>query len=329
MMKRKDFDITTIMPIVIFVIIVIIFSILTGGQVLTPKNLSNILAQSIPYFICGLGMLFVAAIGGTDITCGSLVGLAGTFAAMAGTGIGVWAMFPVAIGVGFAVGLINGVFVAKLKIPSFMMTLAMLIALRACVSWMLNANNVLATKNMRVFDQMGIKIVILLVLIVIFGYIFRFTPFGTYLRAIGENEQAFSYTGVNLDRVKIAAFVISGALAGLAGVFVMLRNGGANNTMGNSMEMRVMLCLFLAGIPVQGGSGTRLYKMLIGVLTYFVLDNGLTLMGGSSIVNQLIRGIVLIFALYLTRLVGDVQIRRDTRQALEEEALQMEAKGEA
>ena len=113
--------------------------------------------------------------------------------------------------------------------------------------------------------------------------------------------------------------MISGMMAGIAGIFVMVRNGGSSNTMGSSMEMKVMLCLFLASIPVQGGSGTRLYKMIVGVLTYFVLDNGLTLMGGSTIVNQLIRGIVLILALTLTRIVSEQKLKRDARLAEEAE----------
>jgi ribose transport system permease protein len=195
----------------------------------------------------------------------------------------------------------------------------MLIAIRAVVTWILQASNIICTRQMTVFNQTDVKFPILIVLFIIFGYIFRFTPFGTYLRAIGENEQAMTYTGISFDKIKMAAYAISGTLAGIAGVFVMVRNGGANNTMGSSMEMKVMLCLFLASIPVQGGSGTRMYKMIIGVLTYFVLDNGLTLLGGSTIINQLIRGIVLILALLITRIVSEQKDKRAVKLALEAE----------
>ena len=320
--NKRGFDISALMPILILAFILVIFTVLTQGQVLSARNLSNILSQSIPYFICGLGMMYVASIGGTDITCGSLIGLSGALAGMAATNVSIWLMFPVAIVIGVVVGLINGVLVTKFKVPSFMVTLAMLIAIRAAVTWLLNAANILCTREMLVFNQMYIKLPIVLGLIVIFGYIFRFTPFGTYLRAIGENEQAITFTGLNFDMIKISAYIISGALAGIAGIFVMVRNGGANNTMGNSMEMRVMLCLFLASIPVQGGSGTRLYKMIAGVLTYFILDNGLTLMGGSTIINQLIRGIILILALYATRMASEAKQRRDVKLAMEVELQQ-------
>ena len=318
--KRKwKLDVNALMPIYILAFILIVFALLTRGKLLAADNLSNIVNQSIPYFICGLGMLFVAAIGGPDITCGSLIGLAGALAGMAVTKISFLLLFPVAILVGLAVGLLNGLIVCKLKVPSFMVTLSMLIALRACVNWLLQTSNIICTRQMLVFNQSVVKIPFVIALLAVFGYIFRFTPFGTYLRAIGENEQAFTYTGISLHKIKIAAYMISGMMAGIAGIFVMVRNGGSSNTMGSSMEMKVMLCLFLASIPVQGGSGTRLYKMIVGVLTYFVLDNGLTLMGGSTIVNQLIRGIVLILALTLTRIVSEQKLKRDARLAEEAE----------
>ena len=241
----------------------------------------------------------------------------GNCGAWAALNIGVWAMFPVAILFGAAVGLVNGVVVAKFKVPSFMCTLAMLLAVRAVVSWWLQAKVYHCNDVMSLFDGLGVKIPILIVVLAVFAYIFRFTPFGKYTRAIGENEQAIEYTGVSVLKTKIWAFTLSGILAGIAGVFVMVRLGGASNTMGSGMEMRVMLCMFLASIPVAGGSGTAVYKMLIGVLTYFVLDNGLTFLGGTSNFNQMIRGIVLILALFITRLAIERNTKKSIKKAYE------------
>ena len=82
--------------------------------------------------------------------------------------------------------------------------------------------------------------------------------------------------------------------------------------------MKVMLCMFLASIPVQGGSGTRIYKLIIGVMTYFMLDNGLTLLGGTSNVNQLIRGVILILALIITRVAIEKNEMRNIKRAAAE-----------
>ena len=313
----KKINVGSVMPVIIFLFITILFGILTRGQIFSANNLMNIVNQSVPYFLAGMGMIFVVAMGGTDITCGSVIGLAGTAGAWAALNIGVWAMFPVAILFGAAVGLVNGVVVAKFKVPSFMCTLAMLLAVRAVVSWWLQAKVYHCNDVMSLFDGLGVKILILIVVLAVFAYIFRFTPFGKYTRAIGENEQAIEYTGVSVLKTKIWAFTLSGILAGIAGVFVMVRLGGASNTMGSGMEMRVMLCMFLASIPVAGGSGTAVYKMLIGVLTYFVLDNGLTFLGGTSNFNQMIRGIVLILALFITRLAIERNTKKSIKKAYE------------
>lgn len=318
-MEKKEFDIGTMMPLIIFVVITVLFGILTRGSIFSGQSLMNIVNQSVPYFLAGMGMLFVVAMGGTDITCGSIIGIAGTAGAWAALQIGIWAMFPVAILFGAGIGLLNGVIVSKFKVPSFMCTLAMLLAVRACVNWWLQASVYQANESMLVFDRLEVKLPILIGILALFGFIFRFTPFGKYTRCIGENEMAMQFTGVSVIRTKIIAFTISGLLAGVAGVFTMVRLGGASNTMGAGIEMKVMLCMFLASIPVEGGAGTAVYKMIIGTLTYFMLDAGLTNLGGTSNFNQMVRGIILIFALYLTHLAVKATNDKNVKKALEEE----------
>ncbi len=318
--SKRKISINALMPVIIFLVITLVASILTRGRVFAPNNLMNIINQSVPYFLAGLGMIFVVAIGGTDITCGSIIGLAGTASVWAGLTIGFWAMFPVAILVGGAVGLVNGVVVSKFKVPSFMCTLAMLLAIRAVLNWWLQSTVYICNDAMRMLDLPGIKIPILILMFVIFSFVFHYTPFGEYIRAIGENELAIEFTGISVRNVKIIAYALSGLLAGVAGIFTVVRLGGASNTMGSGMEMKVMLCMFLASIPVQGGSGTKIYKLVIGVLTYFMLDNSLTLLSGSSNINQLVRGIVLILALLATRLASERSEKQNIKKAALSEA---------
>ncbi len=314
--SKKNIDIGAVMPLIIFFVITLAAVILTGGQVFAVNNILNIINQAVPYLLAGVGMIFAVAMGGTDITCGSIIGLAGTAGAYAALNIGFWAMFPAAILVGAAVGLLNGIVISKFKVPSFMCTLAMLG--RAVLNWWLQSQVFICNEQMLKLDNLGIKLLIALVVLIIFGYIFRFTPFGEYTRAIGENELAMEFTGTSVSLVKIVAYTLSGLLAGIAGIFVVVRLGGASNTMGAGVEMKVMLCMFLASIPVQGGSGTRIYKLIIGVMTYFMLDNGLTLLGGTSNVNQLIRGVILILALIITRVAIEKNEMRNIKRAAAE-----------
>jgi len=302
---KKKLNINSVMPCVLLAALIVIFGVATGGKILNLSNISAIINQSVMIIIGGLGMIFVTSMGGTDISVGSLAALAGTLAGMAARGIGFWAVFPVAIIVGLVSGLFLGFVNSYLKVPSFMTSLAMLLAIRAGVNWILNASTVMSTKAVRALDSMGIKLAILIALIVIVGYIFKYTRFGYYCRGIGENENAMAFIGINVRRVKLAAFVISGILAAVAGVFAIARNGGANNTMCLSFEMKVMMAMFIGSVPVNGGTESKLYKMIIGTFTIQILESGLILVGASGAITQLIRGFVLIGAVYLAQVLKE------------------------
>lgn len=299
-MKEK-LNINSLMPCFLLAALVVIFGVATGGKILNFSNISAIINQSVMIIIGGLGMIFVTSMGGTDISVGSLAALAGTLAGMAAKSLGFWAVFPVAILVGLASGLFLGFVNSYLKVPSFMTSLAMLLAIRAGVNWILDASTVMSTRAVRMLDTMGIKLAILLGLILLVGYVFKYTRFGYYCRGIGENENAMAFIGINVRRIKLAAFLLSGMLAAVAGVFAIARNGGANNTMCMSFEMKVMMAMFIGSVPVNGGTESKLYKMIIGTFTIQILESGLILVGASGAVTQLIRGLVLIGAVYLSQ----------------------------
>lgn len=299
------------MPLAIFAIIAIVFGIATGGSIFSPFNIKSLFSQSFSTLIAGLGMMFVAAMGGTDITHGSLVALATTFGFLCAEQTGAWAFIPVTILIGALSGLLLGIVNAKFKVPSFMGSLSLLIAYRAMVNLLLNSRTYSFYKELEIFDSFAFNLIMVIVLTVIIAYIFHFTRFGLYVRAIGENENAITFTGVNVEKIKILAFVLSGTMAAVAGIFMSARVGGTNNTMGSGFEMKVMMALFIGGIPVEGGMGTKIHKLLIGVPTINLLENGLTLVlsniqslnSVSGPVTQLIRGLVLIAAIWLTGFV--------------------------
>ena len=232
MKKKVNFNINTWLPVIIFALIAVIFGIATGGQLFGATNLMNIFNQSVSTIIAGLGMVFVATMGSTDITCGAIVGVAGTLSCMAATNLPGPIMIPVALGVGLIVGLVAGVVVAKFKVNSFMTTLALMMGLRAFVTLLVNNNAYLIPDSMKFIDNNVFKIIAVIVLVAIIVYVFHYTRFGVYVRGIGENENAIRYAGVNVERIKIIAFVISGLMAGVAALFTIARVGGTNNTIG-------------------------------------------------------------------------------------------------
>ena len=299
--KKIRFDINTWLPVLIFVLILVILSIATGGTLLTATNILNIFNQSVATILAGLGMLFVAAMGSTDITTGVVVALGGCFGLMGAQASGnsiVFIIISILIGIGS--GLLLGYVNAKRKVNSFMASLALMIAYRAIVNLIMSNNAYYLPDNLYVLNNTACKAVILVITVAVIIYIWKFTRFGSYVRGIGENEVAMKFAGVNVDRVKIAAFVVSGLLAAIAGIFTVARLGGTSNTLGSGFEMRVMMALYIAGIPVQGGEGSKVYKLLFGAPTIIMLENGLVLCGLDAGVTQLVRGLVLLGAVALT-----------------------------
>lgn len=300
MKKLKSFNIADWMSLIILVVIAVIFGIATEGSVFVAANLKNLFNQSLATIIAALGMVFVASMGGTDITHGSLLALSAVISSMTVEKGGAILFIPVAILVGAASGLLLGVINAKFKVPSFMASLALLIAYRALVNLLLNTKTYGFPKEISGFGELWFEAAAVVVMIIIITYIFHYTSFGTYVRAIGENENSVRYAGINVEKVKIIAFILSGIMAAIAGVFLVARIGGTNNTLGGGFEMKVMMAMFIGGIPVEGGMGSKLYKLVIGAPTIILLENGLVLCGADGAVTQLIRGMVLLLAIYIT-----------------------------
>lgn len=310
MMKLIRNRLADAMPFLILLLLVVGFGIATKGAIFTQRNLLALFNQSVATIVAALGMMFVASIGGTDITHGSLAAVAGAYAAMACAAWGSWAAFPVAILVGAASGAILGVVNAKLKVPSFMASLAMLIALRAFVGLVLSTNVVFATGIISDLNGFWMKLIVTIILVVIIMFIMEKTRFGHYCKAIGENERAMQYAGVNTTLVKIFAFIVSGAMAGIASLFMLARVGGASTALGSGFEMQVMMAMFIGGIPVFGGMKTKTYKLILGAPMVIILENGLVICGTSGSVTQLIRGVVLLAVVYI---MSVVQKRTDTQ----------------
>lgn len=298
MMKEKVMKhMDVLLPFIILLAMLLIFTVTTGGSIFSGSNLMLILKQTLNVIIAALGMVFVASLGGTDITQGSLVGFAGACGTVAALNYGLAAAVVAAVIAGLLSGLFLGVVNARFKVPSFMCSLAMMIALRAMATVAMggSSSGLKVPEFIINLDNNSVKIPIVIV-----WYVFNYTPFGAYCRAIGENENAVKFAGVPVTKIKIIAFGLSGLFTGIASVFVLARVGGCSTTLGLGFEMRVMMAMFIGGIPVEGGSGTRLYKMIVGAFMITLLENGLVLTGSSGSITQLIRGIVLLAVVYIT-----------------------------
>ena len=306
--------VTALIPAAVFVFIILVFEVASGGSFLSSYNVINLFGQALTTIIAGLGMMCVIAMGGTDITHGSLVGMVGALSLFAVSAWGNFIMLPVALLVGIASGFVAGFFNAKGKVPSFMVTLAMLLAMRAGVSIAIGSRTILAPIDIvNIVTNPIFELVSVVVIIALFVYLWNYTRLGFYMRAIGENENAVKYVGINVDKIKIVAFVISGLMAAVAGFFTVSSVGGASYNLGASFEMQVMMAVFVGGVPVVGGRETQIYKVVIGALVIASLQNGLTICNVSGSVTEGISGLILVGAVFfsqeVSRKISDKSIR--------------------
>lgn len=219
--------------------------------------------------------------------------------------LGVLAL-PIAVLAGTFFGGLNGIVFAKLKIPSFLVTLGSLSILSGSALLMTGGTSI-PYRNPTVRWVSTGELVFSIPNIVIWGLLFYLlmtfiafkTPFGRYCYALGENEEVADLSGVQVDRYKIGAFVVSGLLCGVAGALLAARTSSAAPGMGSGLLLQSIAAIVMGGTALTGGVGGP-HRTLLGVLVIGVLANGMNLIGIQSFVQEIVLGFVVIVAVAMS-----------------------------
>lgn len=309
----KRLKVQDVVPFAAFIVIFLFFTIASYNSrtgvfmMLTARNLSTILDQTMITLVVACGTLFVVAQGSTDLSVGVNLALAGVIGSYIASASGVpWLLIPVTLTVGAFMGYVNGFLVARCKVSSFMVTLAMLIGVRGLVNYLQVHIEVQKLPDVLGFmNNSFFKIPVFIAILIAAAYIFEFTKLGRYSRAIGENETTARFVGVPVKRIKIIAFMLSGLMAGVGALFYISTVGATSNQMGVFLEIRVIMAIFLGGVLVTGGSSAKFYKLLLGSFSIQIIISGLALIGKSdSHIAQSVEGILLILILYISIFAG-------------------------
>ncbi len=270
-------------------------------------NIVNVARQVSINAILAAGMTFVILTGGIDLSVGSALAVAGVLAVGLDT-IGVPSILAVLGGIlaGALCGLLNGVLIAKLKLPSFIVTLGALTYLRGLAYVTTGAYPLI--KNNLGFGFLGggslgpIPMPVFIALIVfIIGYlVLTRTTFGRHIYAIGGNEQAARLSGIKVGRDLIWVYTISGICAGIAGIIFSARLLSGQPTGGQDYELDAIAAVILGGTSFVGGMGS-IVGTLIGVFIIGVLNNGLVLMNVPFFYQLIIKGAVIVIAVLIDR----------------------------
>ena len=280
----------------------IVFSILTPSFY-DPSNLLDILLQSSINAVIAVGMTLVVMARGIDLSVGSVVGLTSMITAsllpqnlLLGVGAGVV--------LGVVCGLINGVLIAKLKLPDFIVTLGMLSIYRGAALIYTDGKPIYgidpAFRAIFAGELAGIPtpVIVALAIAVLAFLLVRYTALGEQIIAVGGNEEAARLAGINIDRVKICVYAISGLLASLAGLVLIGRIGAAEPIGGTGFELQAIGAAVIGGASLFGGEGNPLGS-LIGALTLGAMQNGLTLLNVPSFWQLVATGVVVIVAVFV------------------------------
>lgn len=308
-MKTRRIKFVDLIPFIAFVVIFIFFTIAAGTdktgalKMFLPRNLKTIITQSMITIVVACGTLFVTSQGSTDLSVGvnlALSGVIGMYLAFV-TGID-FLVFPVTLAVGLLVGMLNGFIVAKLKVSSFMVTLAMLIGIRGLVNYLQVFTDIQKVPaGISFLQNDAFLIPFFIVICIVMCYVFEFTKAGRYSRAIGENETTAKAVGIPVTKMKIVAFALSGLMAGFGALFQLGNIGATSNQMGSFLEIRVVMAIYLGGVLVTGGSTAKFYKILLGSFSIQIILTGLALLGKADTeISQSVEGILLLLILFIT-----------------------------
>lgn len=281
---------------------------LMSGKFVSVNNLSIVMQQASINIVLAAGMTFVILTGGIDLSVGSVLALSAMVAVIISLfpGIG-WLGVPAAMLAGLACGLANGILVALVRLPPFIVTLGSLTAVRG-VARLLGADTTVFNPELP-FDVIGNGsflgipwlALIAFAVIVCAWFILRRTVLGTWIYATGGNPQAARLTGIKVPMVLLFVYGASGLLAGLGGAMSAARLYAANGLqLGQSYELDAIAAVILGGTSFVGGVGS-IWGTLIGALIIAVLSNGLILVGVSDIWQYIIKGLVIIIAVTLDR----------------------------
>lgn len=300
---RASFQVRKYVPILALVILCIFISLLQP-RFLTFSNAMIVLQQTVVLLSAALGMTFVIVGGSIDLSVGSILAMSALATAMASGVLGLFAFIPGLL-IGLLCGLINGLIFVKGKVPSFIATMGTMTTLRGIVLLFtkgapveIQSDAFLDLFTGRVFGIPNAALMVLFAAAVTYVLYTR-TVFGREVRAVGGGEKVARLSGLRIDRIKIEMFVILGLLCGLAGILQAARVMAATAQLGIGFELDVIASVVLGGTPLTGGIGS-IQGTVLGAFIISVLSNGMNMLGVDPYMQQIVKGLVMILAVFIT-----------------------------
>ncbi|NLJ70513.1 MAG: ABC transporter permease [Clostridiaceae bacterium] len=287
---------------IIILLAMIMLSAILSSTFLTTTNIMNVLKQVSVVTILSFAQCMIIITGEIDLSLGTVAGMAGSYAVILYVATGSLVLsFGFGMILGALVGLINGLFIAYFKLPSFIVTLAMQSITFGAITLYTKGNNIYRIGDFKIFGQkelfgfLPITIFFIILMCIIMIILLRYTKFGRYLYAVGSNSESAVAAGIQVTKVKWVAFIISGIFAAIGGMVLMGRLNAGIPSEGQGYETDAIMATVVGGTSFSGGVGTAT-GTLVGSLIIGVLNNIMNLLGVEAYTQRIIKGFLIIIA---------------------------------
>jgi len=296
----------TLIPLCVLVVLVVMIG-LYDRTFFSVNNILTLSADTMTLFLMASGVTLVIMMGGIDLSVQAVASMTSCILAAYLPHLGFWAL-PLAVAGGVIAGISGGLVSTRLKIPSFIATLAVSGVVTSAGYWFSNTRSINISADDRaaylfwaVGNSLGVpnEIWVGVFFMVLLGGILGLTPFGRIVRAIGSQELAAIASGIDVERAKIIAYMLSGTMAGIAGIIMAARLGSGSPTLANEFLLPAIACIIVGGTAITGGVGS-IWRTFVGALIVQVVRIGMTFVGISVFTQQIVFGFILVAAVAAT-----------------------------
>lgn len=288
------------------IFVVVLFSILTKGNIFSTYNLKTLVGQISSLLIMACGLLFVFSCGSFDIASGSVAGLCSLLMVLIANETGqLWIGIIVSIVLSMILYALQCFISIKFKLVTTIASLAIMFSCRGVITYVCSlSDGVVHVNDYNLISNLKsnwvLQLAITIIVILITGFLFNFTKLGKQAKAIGDNPLSAKQNGVNVDGIKYFSYILAGLLVGIASIFLMARSGSIGKSIGSGMEMDIMIAIILGGMNLNGGSKSKMSAAVIGCITYRLLSNGMTMAGVPTNYISLVKGIIFLIIIFMT-----------------------------
>ncbi len=299
---KSIFSINGIGVILAFVVLATYLSF-ASPNFMTTSNIMIVVRQAVFVALMGIGMTFIIAEGGIDLSVGATLGITGILvAALIMGGMNIYLAIVITLIFGTLIGLFNGILITQMGMPDFIATLGTLSIMRGLILMYTSGVPIYGLRfpEFKWFAQgflgpIPIPILILILFFIVFYYVLNKTKLGRFTLAIGTNKEGARLVGIDIDKIKMILFSITGFLSAVAGILLTSRTEAAVPTAGQGYELDVIAAVVIGGTSMTGGKA-NLLGTLIGAILMTTIRNGLNLLGINALMHQVVIGIFILIA---------------------------------